>query len=170
MNTPDPILIYKMQRLALQFLATSEVRTTVTSAVMELVMDDVSVASPKLRRELIDQHRAALDWVLKDAFASQMPKATFIMDTAPQDLTGVASAPPALPEGVTEMDIARAAAALLTQNHKLWTLTQMQQGELSNAWDHGYLCGAADQGADPVDNTYVGISNPYTLEEGDSTP
>ena len=64
MNAPDPLLIAKVTRLALQILATDTLRPTVTSAVMELVMNSVSLASPKLRRELMDRHRAALDWVL----------------------------------------------------------------------------------------------------------
>ena len=72
-TTPDPLLVAKMTRLALQMLATDTLRPTVTSAAMELVMDSVSLASPKLRRELIDLHRAALDWVLRDAFTSQVP-------------------------------------------------------------------------------------------------
>ena len=169
-TTPNPLLVTKMTRIALQILSTAEPRSKVTSPAAELILESISLASPKLRRELLDDHLAALDWILKDAFTSQVPKATFTIETVPRDLTDDKLLSPALPEGVTGMDIARAAAALLTQNHKLWTLAQMQQGELSNAWDHGYLCGAADQGADPVDNTYVGISNPYTLEKGESTP
>ena len=62
-------------------------------------------------------------------------------------------------ESVTDMEIARFAAHLLSQNKAWRKLAQMQQGELSSAWDNGYLAGASDRGAGP--------SNPYTLDEGD---
>ena len=65
-------------------------------------------------------------------------------------------------ETVTDMEIARFAAHLLSQNKAWRKLAQMQQGELSSAWDNGYLAGASDRGAGP--------SNPYTLDESDLTP
>ena len=156
MATPDPLLIAKTTRLALQFLATDTMRPTVTSAVMELVMDDVSLASPKLRRELIDSHLAALDWTFADAFKSQMPTATFIMDTDP------------VPKGVLAME--QIVEMVVAQNKKLKEIVNLLPAELVRAWDHGYVCGASDNAADPIDEAYLGISNPYTLEKGDSTP
>ena len=62
-------------------------------------------------------------------------------------------------ESVTDMEIARFAAHLLSQNKAWRKLAQLQQGELSSAWDNGYLAGASDRGDGP--------SNPYTLDEGD---
>ena len=62
----------------------------------------------------------------------------------------------------TDMEIARFAAHLLSQNKAWRKLAQMQQGELSSAWDNGYLAGASDRRAGP--------SNPYTLDESDLTP
>ena len=100
MNTPNPLLVAKMSRLALQILATAAPRSTVTSAAAELVLEQVSLASPKLRRELLDDHLAALDWILKDAFTSQVPKATFNTDTVP-------------------VSVADAVRTVLAQNRKL---------------------------------------------------
>ena len=65
-------------------------------------------------------------------------------------------------ESVTDMEIARFAATMLSQNKAWRKLAQLQQGELSNAWDNGYLAGASDRGDSP--------SNPYTLDESDLTP
>lgn len=62
-------------------------------------------------------------------------------------------------ESVTDMEIARFAAHLLSQNKAWRKLAQMQQGELSSAWDNGYLVGASDRGDGPT--------NPYTLDESD---
>lgn len=157
MPTPDPLLLTKMHRLAIQILATAEPRSTVTSAAAEIVMDDVSLASPKLRRELLDAHLAALDWILKDAFKPQVPTATFSTDP--------------VPESVDHLEEIRGAVrVMLAQNQKLKQLVTLQHDELARAWDHGYVCGASDHVADPIDNTYTGISNPYTLEKGEGTP
>ena len=145
MTTPNPLLVAKMTRLALQILATDTMRPTVTSAVMGLVMESVSLASPKLRRELIDCHWAALDWVLRDAFTSQV---------APP----VASVTAA--EIVIDGNIRQAIEKVIGSMDE----------ELGRAWDYGYTCGAADHVPNPADDSYVGISNPYTLEKGDSTP
>ena len=65
-------------------------------------------------------------------------------------------------ETVTDTEIAKFAAHLLSQNKAWRKLAQMQQGELSSAWDNGYLAGASDRGAGPT--------NPYTLDESDLTP
>ena len=174
-TTPDPLLVAKMTRLALQMLATDTLRPTVTSAAMELVMDSVSLASPKLRRELMDHHRAALDWVLRDAFTSQVPSGRNLppeseividgvtgegMDAAQSYLEGFMRGHQLAPIPLTTADIRQA----------IEKVTGSMDAELARAWDHGYVCGASDNVADPVDDTYLGISNPYTLEAGDSTP
>ena len=152
MNTsPNPILIAKMSKIAMQILSTAEPRSKVTSPAAELVLESISSASPRLRRELLEEHMAALDWILKDAFTSQIPKATFNTDTVP-------------------VSVADAVRAVLAQNRSLKKLVILQHAELEKSWDHGYVCGASDHVADPIDSTYLGISNPYTLEKGDSTP
>ena len=172
MTAPDPLLIAKVTRLALQMLATDTLRPTVTSAVMELVMDSVSLASPKLRRELIDHHRAALDWVLRDAFTSQVPAASYV---APAEIAvdgaGMDAAQSYL-EGFMRGQNQHATIPLTTANIRqaIEKVTGSMDSELASAWDYGYVCGASDNVADPVDDTYLGISNPYTLEAGDSTP
>ena len=174
LSAPDPLLVAKVTRLALQILATDTLRPTVTSAVMELVMDSVSLASPKLRRELIDLHRAALDWVLRDAFTSQVPAGANAspdeiavdgvtgegMDAAQSYLEGFMRGHQLAPIPLTTADIRQA----------IEKVTGSMDAELASAWDYGYVCGASDNVADPVDDTYLGISNPYTLEAGDSTP
>ena len=175
LSAPDPLLIAKMTRLALQILATDTLRPTVTSAVMELVMDSVSLASPKLRREQIDLHRAALDWVLRDAFTSQVPAvanatpAEIAVDGATGEEMNVAES---YLEGFVRGQNQHATIPLTTANIRqaIEKVTGSMDAELARAWDHGYVCGASDNVADPVDDTYLGISNPYTLEKGDSTP
>ena len=153
--TPNPILIKKMQRMALQILASATPRTTVTSTAMELVMEDVSLASPKLRRELLDAHLAALDWIFKDAFTSQVPKARFNTDAAADTVP---------------VSVEDAVRTVLAQNRKLREIVNLLPAELVRAWDHGYVCGASDHVDEPIDETYLNICNPYTLEKGDSTP
>ena len=171
MTTPDPLLVAKMTRLALQMLATDTLRPTVTSAAMELVMNSVSLASPKLRRELIDLHLAALDWVLRDAFTSQVPAPILITETVPESVEEMNVAESYL-EGFVRGQNQHATIPLTTANIRqaIEKVTGSMDAELARAWDHGYVCGASDNVADPVDDTYLGISNPYTLEAGDSTP
>ena len=154
-TTPNPLLLAKMSRTAMQILSTAD-RSTVTSAAAELVMEQVSLASPKLRRELLDEHLAALDFLLSDCFKSQQPTATFSTEPVPESVTDL--------EGIKE-----AVGKVLTQNRSLKKLVILQHAELEKSWDHGYVCGASDHVADPIDETYVGISNPYTLERGDGT-
>ena len=154
-TTPNPLLLTKMSRTAMQILSTAD-RSTVTSAAAELVMEQVSLASPKLRRELLDEHLAALDFLLSDCFKSQQPTATFSTEPVPESVTDL--------EGIKE-----AVGKVLTQNRSLKKLVILQHAELEKSWDHGYVCGASDHVADPIDETYVGISNPYTLERGDGT-
>ena len=152
MNTsPNPILIAKMSKIAMQILSTAEPRSKVTSPAAELVLESISSASPRLRRELLEEHMAALDWILKDAFTSQVPKATFNTDTVP-------------------VSVADAVRTVLAQNRKLREIVNLLPAELVRAWDHGYVCGASDHVDEPIDDTYLGISNPYTLDESDLTP
>jgi len=156
MNTaPNPLLVTKMTRIALQILSTAEPRSKVTSPAAELVLETISSASPKVRRELLDAHLAALEWILKDAFTSQVPKARFNTDTAPETVPA---------------SVADAVRAVLAQNRKLREIVNLLPAELVRAWDHGYVCGASDHAADPIDDTYLGISNPYDVEKGDGTP
>ena len=150
-TTPNPLLVTKMTRIALQILSTAEPRSKVTSPAAELVLESISLASPKLRRELLDAHLAALDWILKDAFTSEVPTATFSTDPVP-------------------VSVADAVRTVLAQNCKLREIVNLLPTELVRAWDHGYVCGASDHVDEPIDETYLGISNPYTLEKGDSTP
>ena len=171
LSAPDPLLIAKMTRLALQILATDTLRPTVTSAVMELVMDSVSLASPKLRRELIDLHRAALDWVLRDAFTSQVPAPILITETVPESVEEMNVAESYL-EGFVRGQNQHATIPLTTANIRqaIEKVTGSMDAELARAWDHGYVCGTADHVPNPANDSNVGISNPYTLEKGDSTP
>ena len=155
-TAPNPLLLAKMSRTAMQILSTAD-RSTVTSAAADLVLEQVSLASPKLRRELLDAHLEALDFLLSDCFKSQAPTATF-------------STEPVL-EGVTDLEgIKEAVRAVLAQNRKLKEIVNLLPAELVRAWDHGYVCGASDHVADPIDDTYLGISNPYTPDESDLTP
>ena len=156
MSAPNPLLVTKMTRIALQILSTAEPRSKVTSPAAELVLETISSASPKVRRELLDAHLEALEWILADAFRSPMPTATF--STEP------------VPEGVTDLEgIKEAVGKVLTQNRSLKKLVLLQHADLEKSWDHGYVCGASDHVAEPIDDRYLGICNPYTLEKGDST-
>ena len=88
-TTPEPLLVKKMTRIALQILSTAEPRSKVTSPAAELVLETISSASPKLRRELLEAHLEALDWILKDAFKAQVPTATFSTEPEPEGETNV---------------------------------------------------------------------------------
>ena len=154
-TTPEPLLVKKMTRIALQILSTAEPRSKVTSPAAELVLESISSASPKVRRELLDAHLAALEWILKDAFTSQVPKARFNTDTAPDTVP---------------VSVEDAVRTVLAQNRKLREIVNLLPAELVRAWDHGYVCGASDHVDEPIDETYLNICNPYTLEKGDSTP
>ena len=151
MNTPDPLLVTKMTRIALQILSTAEPRSRVTSPAAELVLESISLASPKLRRELLDDHLAALEWILQDAFKAQVPTATFNMETDP------------VPEGVTDLEgIKEACRVILAHNRKMRAIIDLLPESLAHAWNHGYFCGASDHMDDPIDEAYLGITNPYT--------
>ena len=156
-QTPEPLLLAKMQRIAMQVLSVAEPRSTVTSAAADLVLGQVSFASPKLRRELLDAHLVALDWLLSDCFKSQQPTATFSTDPVPQDDPDL--------EGIKD-----AVRTVLAQNRKLLAIVDLLPAELVRAWDHGYVCGASDHVDEPIDDTYLGKSNPYEAEKGDGTP
>ena len=160
MTTPDPLLITKMTRIALQILSTAEPRSKVTSPAAELVLESISSASPKLRRELLESHLEVLDFLLSDCFKSQAPTATFSTDPVPESA----------PAGMEDLEQIRGAVrAVLAENKKLRMVKDLLPAELARAWDHGYVCGASDHVAEPIDDTYLGKSNPYTLEKGDST-
>ena len=157
MNAPDPLLIAKMTRIALQILSTAEPRSKVTSPAAELVLESISLASPKLRRELLDAHLEALEWILADAFNSQATTATFSTDPVPESVED--------PERIKD-----AVRTVLAQNRKMREIVDLLPAALVHAWNHGYFCGASDHLDDPIDEAYLGISNPYTPEAGDSTP
>ena len=150
-TTPDPLLIAKTTRLALQFLATDTMRPTVTSAVMELVMEDVSLASPKLRRQLMDEHSAALDWVLRDAYTSQVPTPTFIMDTDPVPEGGT-NVPPAPDGRIAYRERVRAVLA---------AAKDIMPEALAHAFTWGYLAGEADTNPQPESAEFANIANPF---------
>ena len=176
MSTPDARLVTKMTRLALRILATDTLRPTVTSAVMDLAVASVSSASPKLRRELIDCHLAALDWVLRDAFASQVPTPTFNVDAALERLEGMNVAQSYLEgydRGKAEQAAATGAAMQATIKRILTIMTEdpanskvqeaienlltEQNEQLIRAWAWG--------NESPSDDP-----NPYAVEKGDGTP
>ena len=157
MTAPDPLLIAKMTRIALQILSTAEPRSKVTSPAAELVLESISLASPKLRRELLDAHLEALEWILADAFNSQATTATFSTDPVPESVED--------PERIKD-----AVRTVLAQNRKMREIVDLLPAALVHAWNHGYFCGASDNMDDPIDEAYLGITNPYELEKGASTP
>ena len=154
MNTPNPLLVTKMTRLALQILSTAEPRSTVTSAAAELVMDDVSLASPKLRRELLDDHLEALDWLLKDAFKAQVPSPTFNTGTEPRDVAEsvVPIGTPAPDDRVTYKDRVQAVLAVAKK---------IMPEALAHAFTWGYLAGEADTNPQPESAEFANMANPF---------
>ena len=171
-TTPEPLLITRMTRIALQILSTAEPRSKVTSPAAELVLETISSASPKLRRELLDEHLEALDWILKDAFKSQAPTATFSMETVPQDLAGGGNTAPDAPEGVIDLErIRELCRAISARNGRLQEAVDMMPEALAHAWNHGWLCGAADSTPpDPDTEEFANQCNPYGNVRGDLTP
>ena len=162
-TTPNPILIKKMQRMALQILASATPRTTVTSTAMELVMEDVSLASPKLRRELLDAHLAALDWIFKDAFTSQVPTATFEADVpigTPDDIA--AGAEKYAPDRPVDLEgIREQVRAILARNRKLQAAVDLMPEALAHAFNWGYIAGEADTNPHPDTAEFANLANPY---------
>jgi len=119
---------------------------------MELVMDDVSLASPKLRRQLLEAHLEALDWVLRDAFKSQVPKATFSMETVPRDLAGAASAAPAPDGRIAYRERVQAVLA---------AAKDIMPEALAHAFTWGYLAGEADTNPQPKSAEFANMANPF---------
>jgi hypothetical protein len=77
MTAPNPLLVKKMTRMALGFLATDMYRPTLEGACLLELLDQLQVASPKVRRELLEEHMLALSWILRDACTLQTVEATF---------------------------------------------------------------------------------------------
>ena len=172
-TTPHPLLVAKMSRLALQILATATPRTTVTSAAAELVMEQVSLASPKLRRELLDAHLAALDFLLSDCFKAQVPTATFSTETAPRDPAGVGNPPPALDdriEGETRVSPSIVADPEPTAYRDrvqavLAVAKKIMPEALAYAFTWGYLAGEADTNPQPESAEFANMANPFDFTE-----
>jgi len=152
MATPSPLLITKMTRIALQILSTAEPRSKVTSPAAELVLETISSASPKLRRELLEAHLECLDWLLKDAFASQVPTATFSMETVPRDLAGDASASPS-PNG--RIAYRERVQAVLAEAKAI------MPEALAHAFTWGYIAGEADTNPQPKSAEFANMANPF---------
>ena len=160
-QTPEPVLLAKMQKIAMQVLSVSEPRSTVTAAAAELVLEQVSLASPKLRRQLIDDHLAALDFLLSDCFKSQAPTATFSMETVPQDLAGAASAAPSPNGRIAYRDRVQALLA---------AAKDIMPEALAHAFNWGYLAGEADGNPRPASAEFADLANPFMNVRGDFTP
>jgi len=159
-TTPNPILIRKMQRIANQILSTASPRSKVTSPAAELVLETISSASPKVRRELLDAHLEALEWLLKDAFKSQVPTATFSMETTPRDIAGDASASPAPDDWIAYRERAQAVLA---------AARRVMPEALAHAFNWGYLAGEADGNPRPATSEFADLANPFGNVRGDFT-
>ena len=152
-TTPQPLLITKMTRIALQILSTAEPRSKVTSPAAELVLETISSASPKLRRELLEAHLEVLDWILKDAFKSQVPEATFSMETVPRAEQVATRLPPDAPDDWIAyrervQAVLAAAKAIMPE-------------ALAHAFTWGYIAGEADGNPQPASAEFAGMSNPF---------
>ena len=147
-TTPNPLLVTKMTRIALQILSTAEPRSKVTSPAADLVLETISSASPKVRRQLLDDHLEAMDWILKDAFKSPTPTATFSTEPV---LEGVADL-----EGIREQ-----VRAILARNSKLQAAMDMMPEALAHAFNWGYIAGEADTNPHPDTAEFANLANPY---------
>ena len=148
-TTPEPLLVKKMTRIALQILSTAEPRSKVTSPAAELVLETISSASPKVRREQLDAHLEALDWLLKDAFKSQQPTATFSTEPVPEGGTNV---PPALDARTAHRDRVQAVLAVAKK---------IMPEALAYAFNWGYLAGEADTNPQPKSAEFANMANPF---------
>ena len=151
-ETPNPLLVTKMTRIALQILSTAEPRSKVTSPAAELVLETISSASPKVRRELLDAHLAALEWLLQDAFKAQVPTATFNTETAPRDPAGVGNPPPAGVDRIAYRDRVRAVLA---------AAKDVMPEALAYAFTWGYLAGEADTNPQQESAEFANMTNPF---------
>jgi len=138
-TTPNPILIRKMQVIANQILSTAEPRSKVTSPAAELVLESISSASPKLRRELLEAHLEALDWILKDAFKAQVPTAIFSTEPAPEGW-------------IAHRDRVQAVLA---------AAKDVMPEALAYAFNWGYLAGEADGNPQPSSAEFANMANPF---------
>ena len=148
-TTPEPLLVKKMTRIALQILSTAEPRSKVTSPAAELVLETISSASPKLRRELLEAHLEALDWILKDAFKAQVPTATFSTEPEPEGETNVS---PVLDGRIAYRDRVQAVLAVAKK---------IMPDALAYAFTWGYLAGEADTNPQPESAEFANLSNPF---------
>ena len=148
-ETPNPLLVTKMTRIALQILSTAEPRSRVTSPAAELVLESISSASPKVRREQLDAHLEALDWLLKDAFKSQQPTATFRTEPVPEGETNVS---PALDARTAHRDRVQAVLAVAKK---------IMPEALAYAFTWGYLAGEADTNPQPESAEFANMANPF---------
>ena len=152
MNTPNPLLVTKMTRIALQILSTAEPRSRVTSPAAELVLESISSASPKVRREQLDAHLEALDWLLKDAFKSQQPTATFSTEPVPE---GGSNEPPDRRRNA-HRDRVQAVLAVAKK---------IMPEALAYAFTWGYLAGEADTNPQPESAEFANMANPFDFTE-----
>ena len=152
MSAPNPLLVTKMTRIALQILSTAEPRSKVTSPAAELVLESISSASPKLRRQLLDDHLAALEWLLQDAFKAQVPTATFNTETVPQDSTGDKLLSPVGDDRIAYRDRVRAVLA---------AAKDIMPEALAHAFTWGYLAGEADTNPQPESAEFANMANPF---------
>lgn len=158
MSAPNPLLVTKMTRIALQILSTAEPRSKVTSPAAELVLETISSASPKVRRELLDDHLEALDWILKDAFRSQAPTATFSTEPEP---AGGKNLSPAPDDWIAYRERAQAVLA---------AARRVMPEALAHAFNWGYLAGEADGNPRPASAEFADLANPFMNVRGDFTP
>ena len=98
-----------------------------------------SSASPKVRRELLDAHLEALDWLLKDAFKSPTPTATFSTEPAPDDR-------------IAYRDRVQAVLA---------EAKDIMPEALAHAFTWGYLAGEADTNPQPASAEFANMANPF---------
>ena len=153
-TTPEPILVKKMTRIALQILSTAEPRSKVTSPAAELVLETISSASPKLRRELLDDHLEVLEWLLQDAFKAQVPTATFNTETVPRDIAE-SVVPIGTPAGVARIAYRDRVQAVLAEAKKI------MPEALAYAFTWGYLAGEADTNPQPESAEFANMANPF---------
>ena len=155
-TTPNPILIKKMQRIANQILSTAEPRSKVTSPAAELVLETISSASPKVRRELLDEHLAVLDFLLSDCFTSSTPTATFEAGA-----TYVATADIA----AGARNLAPAPYGRIAYRERVQAVLAAAKAivpeALAHAFTWGYIAGEADTNPQPKSAEFAGMANPF---------
>jgi hypothetical protein len=79
-SIPNPILLEKVLRFALIELATPTIRRQVVAVLRALVLEETQSASPRVRRELIEAHEAAFDYLTSEYLIQTPPQPTFIME------------------------------------------------------------------------------------------